>query len=88
VIGDVRGHGLFGVLELVTDRATREPIAPWPQAAPALQALLDAAMAEGISFGTRGNLLFIAPPLVIDEADLARALGVLDCLLERHFPAA
>lgn len=89
VIGDVRGgHGLFGVLELVTNRATREPLAPWPQTAPALKALVDAAMAEGISFGTRGNLLFVAPPLVIDEADLARALGVLDCLLERHFPAA
>ncbi len=89
VIGDVRGgHGLFGVLELVTDRVTREPLAPWPQTAPALKALVDAALAEGISFGTRGNLLFIAPPLVIDEADLARALGVLDGLLERHFPAA
>ena len=89
VIGDVRGgHGLFGVLELVTDRATRAPLAPWPQMAPALKSLLDAAMEEGVSFGTRGNLLFLAPPLVIDETDLARALGVLDRLLARFFPAA
>jgi taurine--2-oxoglutarate transaminase len=89
VIGDVRGgHGLFGVLELVTDRATRAPLAPWPQTAPALKALLDAAMEEGVSFGTRGNLLFLAPPLVIEETDLARALGVLDRLLARFFPAA
>ena len=35
VIGDVRGgHGLFAVLELVADRATREPLAPWPQTPP------------------------------------------------------
>jgi taurine--2-oxoglutarate transaminase len=89
VIGEVRGgHGLFAVVELVADRATREPLAPWPQMAPALKALVDAALAEGVSFGTRGNLLFVAPPLVIDEADLAHALAVLDRLLKRFFPAA
>jgi taurine--2-oxoglutarate transaminase len=89
VIGDVRGgHGLFAVLELVTDRATREPIAPWPQMAPALAALLRAALAEGVSFGARGNLLLLAPPLVIDEADLQRSLALLDRLLARFFPSA
>ena len=89
VIGEVRGgHGLFAVLELVANRATREPLAPWPQMAPPLKSLIDAALLEGVSFGSRGNLLIIAPPLVIDEADLARALGVLDRLLARYFPAA
>ena len=88
VIGDVRGgHGLFAVLELVSDRASREPLAPWPQTPPALTALLKAAMTEGVSFGTRGNLILIAPPLVIDEQDLARALALLDRLLARFFPA-
>ena len=89
VIGDVRGgHGLFAVLELVTNRATREPIAPWPNTAPALAGLLQAALAEGVSFGARGNLLLLAPPLVIDEADLGRALELLDRLLARFFPPA
>jgi taurine--2-oxoglutarate transaminase len=88
VIGDVRGgHGLFAVLELVSERATREPLAPWPQTPPALTALLKAAMTDGVSFGTRGNLILIAPPLVIDEQDLARALAVLDRLLAQFFPA-
>ncbi len=88
VIGDVRGgHGLFAVLELVTDRATREPLAPWPQGHPALKALVDDAMAAGVSFATRGNLLLIAPPLVIEEQELADALALLDRLLARHFPA-
>ncbi len=44
-------------------------------------------MAEGVSFGSRGNLLLIAPPLVIDEHDLPRALALLDRLLARFFPA-
>jgi taurine--2-oxoglutarate transaminase len=86
VIGDVRGgHGLFAVVELVADRATREPLAPWPQTPPALNALVEAAMAEGVSFACRGNLILLAPPLVIDEHALADALALLDRLLARFF---
>jgi taurine--2-oxoglutarate transaminase len=88
VIGDVRGgHGLFAVLELVADRATREPLAAWPQMPPPLTGLLQAALDAGVSFGARGNLVLIAPPLVIDEHDLADALALLDRLLTRFFPA-
>jgi len=87
-IGDVRGgHGLFVVIELVADRATRAPLAPWPQTPPALKALVGEAMAAGVSFATRGNLILLAPPLVIAEADLADATALLDRLLARHFPA-
>jgi taurine--2-oxoglutarate transaminase len=88
VIGDVRGgHGLFAVVELVKDRGTREPLAPWPQGTPALEALVKTAMAEGVSFATRGNLILLAPPLVIEEGELADALALLDRLLGRFFPA-
>jgi taurine---2-oxoglutarate transaminase len=88
VIGDVRGgHGLFAVLELVGDRGSRAPLAPWPQTPPALKALLEAALTEGVSFGSRGNLLLLAPPLVIEEQELADALALLDRLLARFFPA-
>ena len=87
VIGDVRGgHGLFAVLELVSDRASRAPLAPWPETPASLRALVDAAMAEGVSFGTRGNLILLAPPLVIEERDLDDALALLDRLLARFFP--
>jgi taurine--2-oxoglutarate transaminase len=87
VIGDVRGgHGLFAVIELVADRTTREPIAPWPQTAAPLKSLLEAAMAESVSFAARGNLLLLAPPLVIGEHELADALTLLDRLLSRFFP--
>lgn len=87
VIGDVRGgRGLFAVVELVADHATRTPLAPWPETPPALKALVEAALAEGVSLATRGNLIIIAPPLVIGESDLADALDLLDRLLARFFP--
>jgi len=89
VIGDVRGgRGLFAVVELVADRASRTPLAPWPQQPPQLKALVEAALAEGVSLATRGNLIIIAPPLVITETELADALSLLDRLLTRFFPAA
>jgi taurine--2-oxoglutarate transaminase len=88
VIGDVRGgHGLFAVVELVNDRASREPLAPWPDMAPALRALVRDGLAAGVSFATRGNLLLLAPPLVIEERDLADGLSLLDRLLATHFPS-
>ena len=82
VIGEVRGgHGLFAVVELVSDRLTREPLAPWPQQHRSLGRLLEHAMNRGVSFAARGNLLLLAPPLVISERELAEALALLDELL-------
>ncbi|MBE3072129.1 MAG: aminotransferase class III-fold pyridoxal phosphate-dependent enzyme [Acidobacteria bacterium] len=82
VIGDVRGgHGLFAVLELVKDRATREPLRPWPDVHPALKSLVDRGRAAGVSFAIRGNLVLLAPPLVIAETDLSEALALLDRLI-------
>ena len=82
LIGEVRGgDGLFAVLELVRDRDSREPLAPWPQLHPGLKQLLREALAAGVSFAARGNLLLLAPPLVIAERDLADALALLERLL-------
>ena len=82
VIGDVRGgHGLFAVLELVRDRATREPLRPWPEVHPSLKRLVARALESGISFAARGNLILLAPPLVIEERELSEAIRVLDRLL-------
>ena len=81
-IGDVRGgHGLFAVVELVSDLGNRTPLAPWPEMAPSLKALLREALEQGVSFAARGNLILLAPPLVITEHDLAMALNLLDRLI-------
>ncbi len=82
LIGEVRGgDGLFAVLELVRDRGSREPLAPWPQMHSGVRELLRDALAAGVSFAARGNLILLAPPLVISEGDLSEALDLLERLL-------
>jgi taurine--2-oxoglutarate transaminase len=82
VIGDVRGgHGLFAVVELVKNRTTREPVSIWPRTHPSLDALVRRGREEGVSFAVRGNLVLLAPPLVIREDDLRSALALLERLL-------
>jgi taurine---2-oxoglutarate transaminase len=82
IIGDVRGgDGLFAVIELVRDRNTRAPMSEWPDAHPALKQLIRDALAANVSFAYRGNLIILAPPLVITEHDLSDAIDLLDKLL-------
>ncbi len=82
VVGDVRGgHGLFAVVELVKDRTTREPVSAWPLAHPSLEELVRRGREGGVSFAVRGNLVLLAPPLVIPEKDLLDALALLERLL-------
>jgi taurine---2-oxoglutarate transaminase len=82
LIGDVRGgHGLFAIIELVSDPISRAPLAPWPQTPLQLTTLVQKALAQGVSFAVRGNLIILAPPLVIEERELSNALALLDRLL-------
>jgi taurine--2-oxoglutarate transaminase len=46
-----------------------------------MNALVAKGRERGISFAIRGNLIILAPPLVIGENELGQALGVLDTLL-------
>jgi taurine--2-oxoglutarate transaminase len=82
VIGDVRGNkGLFAIVELVKDRESREPLAPWPVVHPSMARFLGIARDRGISFAVRGNLIILAPPLVIGENELDGALDTMNALL-------
>ena len=87
VIGDVRGgDGLFAIVELVADRGSKQPHVPWPGQPEGLKRLAAAALERGYAFATRGNLIILAPPLVIEVAELEQGLSVLDALLAECFP--
>jgi taurine--2-oxoglutarate transaminase len=82
VIGDVRGaKGLFAIVELVKNRQTREPLAPWPAVHPSMTRFVITARERGVSFAVRGNLIILAPPLVIGENELELALDTMNALL-------
>jgi taurine--2-oxoglutarate transaminase len=78
-VGEVRGIGLFQVLELVKNRESREPLSEFnkPLAEP-MKKLAAHLRANGIFAFVRWNMVFACPPLIITEAQLAEALSVLN----------
>lgn len=79
LIGDVRGKGLFFALELVKDRATREPWVPWnSRDSGPTNRLLGALLRRGVYVFGRWNVLILAPPLTIGEPELDFAAQALD----------
>ena len=75
IVGDVRGLGLMAGVELVSDRKEKTPA---PEAATTIQArLLEDGFLVGVG-GYHGNVLRLQPPLVIEDADLDRAVTALD----------
>jgi 4-aminobutyrate aminotransferase len=75
-IGEVRGRGLMVGMEFVKDRATREP---HPDL---VQKLVQRAFRQGLLLlGAGKSALRLAPPLIIDEADLDTAMGMIDTCL-------
>jgi taurine--2-oxoglutarate transaminase len=73
IIADVRGQGLFAIVELTKYM--------WPATLPELKHLVAEGRKRGVSFAVRGNLIVLSPPLVIQQADLAHGLDVMEELL-------
>ena len=77
-IGDARSIGLFGILELVKDRKTKEPMAPWNSSSPEMAAFKKACLASGLFLYTHWHTVLLIPPLIITEEQLAEGFGVID----------
>ena len=86
VIGEVRGLGVFFALELVADRATREPLAPYGQSSPAMNAILAACRAERMLVFANFNRIHVVPPCTITEAEARDGLARLDRALAAAAP--
>ena len=81
-VGDIRGRGLFRGIELVADRATKEPFDP----ALKLHARIKKhAMDKGLicypgggtADGTKGDHVLLAPPFIIEEPEIEELVGLL-----------
>ena len=78
VIGEVRGQGVFWALDLVTDRTSRAPLAPYGGTSPAMTALVTECKKRGLMPFTNFNRLHVVPPCNITEAEAREGLAILD----------
>ncbi len=81
-VGEVRNIGLFGIIEIVKDRNTKEPMAPWNGSSPEMVAFRKACLENGLYLYTHWHTTLIIPPLIITEAQLQEGMNVLDKALE------
>jgi taurine--2-oxoglutarate transaminase len=77
-VGATRSIGLFGVIELVRNRQTREPMAPFGGTSPEMIALGKFFREHGLFTFVRWNYFFTNPPLSITEDELREGFGIID----------
>ena len=80
-IGEVRGTGAFWALELVTDRATREPLAPYGGSSPAMTAVVKGCQERGMLPFSNFNRIHVVPPLTTSDEEAREGLAILDAAL-------
>jgi taurine--2-oxoglutarate transaminase len=81
-VGEVRNIGLFGIIELVRDRKTKKPMAPWNGSSPEMIAFRKACLEKGLYLYTHWHMSLIIPPLIITESQLQEGMEMLDKALE------
>ncbi|MFL5279670.1 MAG: aminotransferase class III-fold pyridoxal phosphate-dependent enzyme, partial [Rhodopila sp.] len=79
IVGDVRGKGLLCGVELVTDRATKQPVE-----SARITRIADFCRDNGVIVGRGGggrrygNTITLSPPLVITRTECDRIVETLD----------
>jgi len=79
-IGDFRNTGLLGCIELVKNRKTKEPMAPW-NASPNEMVIMNKVMTKlnelGMYTFVRWNWIFTAPPLIINKDQVDEGMDII-----------
>jgi taurine--2-oxoglutarate transaminase len=81
-VGAVRSIGLFGIVELVRNRKTMEPMAPFNGTSPEMAAIAKFFRDEGLYTLVRWNYFFTNPPLPITEAELREGFSIISRALQ------
>ncbi|MBK9739188.1 MAG: aspartate aminotransferase family protein [Actinobacteria bacterium] len=88
VIGEVRGLGVFWALDLVSNRETREPLAPYGGTSAAMTELGAEMKKRGALPFTNFNRLHVVPPCTITDAEAKEGLAILDeafAVIDKHY---
>jgi taurine--2-oxoglutarate transaminase len=80
-IGEVRGTGAFWAVELVSDRETREPLAPYGGSSPAMSAVVKGCQERGMLPFSNFNRIHVVPPLTTTDDEAREGLAILDAAL-------
>ncbi|MDP1712666.1 MAG: aspartate aminotransferase family protein [Candidatus Nanopelagicaceae bacterium] len=91
VIGDIRGVGAFWGMDIVKNRETREPMAPYGSSSPEMNELIAACRKNGLMPFPNFNRLHLTPPINISEADAKLGLELFDKALTeigKHYSGA
>jgi len=81
-VGLTRSIGLFGILELVKDRNTMEPLAPFNGTSEPMKAVGKSLREQGLYTFVRWNTIMTNPPLCITEAELGEGFAIIDKALD------
>jgi taurine---2-oxoglutarate transaminase len=83
LVGAHRNLGLFGIVELVRDRASRTPLAPFGGTSDEMKRLSALFRELGLYTFTRWHTFFTNPPLCISEAELREGFEIIDTALAK-----
>jgi taurine--2-oxoglutarate transaminase len=82
-VGAVRSIGLFGIVELVKDRTSMQPLAPFNGSSEPMNMLRKIFRDEGLYTFVRFNYFFTNPPLIITEEELRHGFEIIDRALSQ-----
>jgi taurine--2-oxoglutarate transaminase len=77
-VGDVRYKGLFSVIELVREKTTKEPLAPFNGSSPEMTLLMGYLRSQHLYAFVRFNMLWVCPPLIIRQEELQQGLDIIE----------
>lgn len=78
LVGEVRGTGMFWAVEFVSDRKSREPLAPYGGSSPEMAAIVSGCVERGMVPFVNFNRIHIVPPLTVSADDLREGIEILD----------
>lgn len=81
-VGDVRSIGLFGIVELVKDRKTKEPMSPYNRSSKEMAAFKKYMLDHGVYIYTHWHTVLVIPPLIITPDQLMEGFSIMDRALE------
>jgi adenosylmethionine-8-amino-7-oxononanoate aminotransferase len=82
MVGEARGVGLMGALEMVADKATK---VPWPSNLDVSERVARQALKNGLICRPLGQAIVLAPPFIITKKEIADLFAVLGRTLDEVY---